>query len=175
MEGVQQQLGEAREQVAGAIDFMLDDLRQKWKELSGGPSVTEGLRGFVAAVDWSVRAIRRGWVAWQCCIGSAGARTQLPVLACRLPPLRCRRRRHSPAHHLPVQERWIQGLLAFHLTLLVVVVALRRVPYLHYFVFLGISESLGRWSGCCGDSPSLAQCLPCVCVVQLLVRHPCLL
>ncbi len=37
------------------------------------------------------------------------------------------------------QERWIQGLLAFHLTLLILVVALRRVPGFHFAVFMGIS------------------------------------
>ena len=59
MEGVQQQVGEVREQLAGAIDVVLADMRQKWRELSGGPGVTEGLQRFVAAVDWSVSAPRR--------------------------------------------------------------------------------------------------------------------
>lgn len=54
MEDVLQQVGDVREQLAGAIDVVLADLRQKWKELSGGPSVTEGIRQFIAAVDWSV-------------------------------------------------------------------------------------------------------------------------
>lgn len=48
------QVGDVRDQLAGAIDFVMADLRQKWKELSGGPSVTEGIKQFVAAVDWSV-------------------------------------------------------------------------------------------------------------------------
>lgn len=88
MEGVAQQVGDVREQVAGAIDVVLEDLRQKWKELSGGPSVTDGVKQFVAAVDWS--------------------------------------------------ERWIQGLLAFHLTLLILVILFRRIPYVHASVFFGI-------------------------------------
>ena len=44
-----------------------------------------------------------------------------------------------------MQERWIQGLLAFHLTLLILVVALRRLPGFHFAVFMGISECLS----CC--------------------------
>ena len=54
MESLQQQVADVREQAAEAIDFILADLRQKWKELSGGPSVTEGVRQFIAAVDWNV-------------------------------------------------------------------------------------------------------------------------
>ncbi|PSC68459.1 Transmembrane 18 isoform B [Micractinium conductrix] len=65
MEGVSQQVGEVREQLAGAMDVVLDDLRQKWRELSGGPSVTEGLKRFVAAVDWSERWIQ-GLLAFHC-------------------------------------------------------------------------------------------------------------
>lgn len=55
MEDVLQQVGDVREQLAGAIDYVMADLRQKWKEMSGGPSVTEGIKQFAAAVDWSVR------------------------------------------------------------------------------------------------------------------------
>ena len=60
MEALQQQLGDAREQLAGALEFVMADMRQKWAEMRGGPSVTEGLRAFVAAVDWSVSE----WSEW---------------------------------------------------------------------------------------------------------------
>ena len=39
------------------------------------------------------------------------------------------------------QERWIQGLLAFHCLLLIFVVAFRRLPGVHAAVFFGISKS----------------------------------
>lgn len=58
MDSLQQQLGDARQQLSGALDVVLSDLRQKFKELNGGPSVTEGLQRFVAAVDWSVSGLR---------------------------------------------------------------------------------------------------------------------
>lgn len=54
MEEVQRQLSDVRDQLGGALEFVMDDLRQKWRELSGGPSVSEGLKQFFHAVDWSV-------------------------------------------------------------------------------------------------------------------------
>lgn len=39
-----------------------------------------------------------------------------------------------------MQERWLQGLLAFHITLLLVVILFRRIPGVHGAVFVGISE-----------------------------------
>lgn len=61
----------------------------------------------------------------------------LPACLCSAPsaPPCCLR-------HATLQERWIQALLAFHLTLLILVVALRRVPGFHFAVFVGISEWL---------------------------------
>ncbi|PRW60822.1 Transmembrane 18 [Chlorella sorokiniana] len=103
MEDLGRQVTDVRDQAVQAIDMLLADLRQKWAELSGGPSMTEGLRRFIAAVDWS--------------------------------------------------ERWIQALLAFHLTLLILVVALRRVPGFHFAVFVGImpivycAERINRLAG----------------------------
>ena len=40
----------------------------------------------------------------------------------------------------PLQERWIQGLLAAHALLLVLAVAYRRNGYVQGSLFLGISE-----------------------------------
>lgn len=67
------QVWDAHGQAAQAIDMMLADLRQKWRELSGGPSMTEGLRRFVAAVDWSVsgtwcNVIGTEWRGPQLCV-----------------------------------------------------------------------------------------------------------
>lgn len=157
MEGLQAQVGEARDALAGALDYVLADVRQKWAEISGGPSVTDGLRQFVAAVDWSVRG---GWQP----VGVAGSQS---CSACGRPaagggqgaagsgpagrPAAARRRRPQPpptAARRP-QERWIQGLLAFHIGLLICVIALRRLPLFHGAVFLGISER--RW-GCWGGA-----------------------
>ncbi|EFN59942.1 hypothetical protein CHLNCDRAFT_133015 [Chlorella variabilis] len=87
MEEVQRQLSDVRDQLGGALEFVMDDLRQKWRELSGGPSVSEGLKQFFHAVDWS--------------------------------------------------ERWIQGLMAFHLLLLILVLLYRRFPVVHAAIFLG--------------------------------------
>jgi hypothetical protein len=39
-----------------------------------------------------------------------------------------------------VQERWIQGLLAFHFLLLLLVLLFRRIPGVHGAIFLGMSE-----------------------------------
>ncbi len=49
-----------------------------------------------------------------------------------------------------VQERWIQGLLAFHCFLLLVVILFRRLPYVHSAVFFGCSErlALGQHGQC---------------------------
>jgi hypothetical protein len=57
--------------------------------------------------------------------------------------------RHSHVTFHPLQERWIQGLLAFHLLLLILVVLYRRFPTVHAGIFLGMSEQ--------------PQCLPSVC------------
>ena len=67
MEDLGRQVMDVRDQAAQAIDFMLADLRQKWAELSGGPSMTEGLRRFIAAVDWSVSELLGGA---GCCCGN---------------------------------------------------------------------------------------------------------
>ena len=48
METWQQKLHEAHEEV-------LNDFREKWKQLSGGPSIIDSVLAFVAAVDWTVR------------------------------------------------------------------------------------------------------------------------
>lgn len=42
------------EQLAEASAFVLDDIKQKWKQMNGGPSVLDSLKEFAAAVDWSV-------------------------------------------------------------------------------------------------------------------------
>lgn len=68
---------------------------------------------------------------------------------------------HAPHSHPPcppcpphppgfVQERWIQGLLAFHCFLLLVVILFRRLPYVHGAVFFGCSErlALGQHGQC---------------------------
>ena len=68
MDDLGRQVRDAHGQAAQAIDMMLADLRQKWRELSGGPSMTEGLRRFVAAVDWSVSR----WEGCWCHASSAG-------------------------------------------------------------------------------------------------------
>lgn len=163
MEGLQAQVGEARDALAGALDYVLADVRQKWGEISGGPSVTDGLRAFVAAVDWSVsrragEGWREGWRAGAAAGGTAVPEKMQPTAgpscwpACRLPtdsPTDCRPTAARPTAR-GLQERWIQGLLAFHLGLLICVVALRRLPLFHGAVFLGISESveLGAGPGC---------------------------
>lgn len=67
MEDLGRQVMDVRDQAAQAIDVMLADLRQKWAELSGGPSMTEGLRRFIAAVDWSVSELLGGA---GCCCGN---------------------------------------------------------------------------------------------------------
>ena len=51
-------LDQLQQQLGAAADFVMDDIRQKWKEISGGPSMTDGLKAFAAAVDWRVRRRR---------------------------------------------------------------------------------------------------------------------
>ncbi len=43
-----------QEQVAEAHAEVINDIKDKFKQLSGGPSVFEGIKAFCAAVDWSV-------------------------------------------------------------------------------------------------------------------------
>jgi len=43
-----------QEQVAEAHAEVINDIKDKFKQLSGGPSVFEGLKAFCAAVNWSV-------------------------------------------------------------------------------------------------------------------------
>ncbi|KAL4856800.1 Nudix hydrolase 1 [Chlorella vulgaris] len=104
MDSLQQQLSDVRDQLGGALEFAMDDVRQKWKEMSGGPSVTEGLSQFVHAVDWS--------------------------------------------------ERWIQGLLAFHFLLLLLVLLFRRIPGVHGAIFLGMMP-LGIFTSALLSAPLL--------------------
>lgn len=51
-------LDSVRAQLGEAAEFVVNDLRQKWKEISGGPGVIEGLQAFVHAVDWTVSCRR---------------------------------------------------------------------------------------------------------------------
>lgn len=92
MDAVQQQLGDVRDQLGGALEFMMDDLRQKWREISGGPSVTDGILQFVHAVDWSVSSLKRACYGLICLVGRNTAmytsRGQLGSQRNAVPPLR---------------------------------------------------------------------------------------
>lgn len=44
---MQQQLGDAWE-------FVLNDIREKFRQLNGGPGILDSLMAFIAAVDWTV-------------------------------------------------------------------------------------------------------------------------
>lgn len=95
MEDLGRQVMDARDQAAQAIDMMLADLRQKWQELSGGPTMTEGLRRFIAAVDWSVR--RPACWEWSFC----SACICLEILAWHMPNHACTAARLL--HVMPLQ------------------------------------------------------------------------
>jgi hypothetical protein len=43
-----------QEQVGEAHAEVINDIKGKFKNISGGPSVIEGVKAFCAAVDWSV-------------------------------------------------------------------------------------------------------------------------
>lgn len=43
-----------QEQVAEAHAEVVNDIKGKFKQFSGGPSVFEGIKAFCAAVNWSV-------------------------------------------------------------------------------------------------------------------------
>lgn len=43
-----------QEQVAAAHQEVIDDIKSKWREISGGPSLIESVQAFAAAVDWTV-------------------------------------------------------------------------------------------------------------------------
>ncbi len=49
LEDWQHQLAEAHQMVIG-------DIKQRWREISGGPSIIESFNAFVAAVDWKVQS-----------------------------------------------------------------------------------------------------------------------
>lgn len=53
-------LDAVRTQLGEAAEFVMTDLRQKWRELSGGPSIKEALLQFVHAVDWTVSLAHDG-------------------------------------------------------------------------------------------------------------------
>lgn len=64
---------------------------------------------------------------------------------------------------IPPQERWIQGLLAFHVFLLLVVILFRRLPYVHAAVFFGCSERPGP-----ARAPASAASAVCGCALPFL-------
>ena len=49
MEKVQQEL-------QSAVQFVVNDVKEKFRQLNQGPAILDSLRAFSAAVDWSVRA-----------------------------------------------------------------------------------------------------------------------
>jgi hypothetical protein len=57
MEGAAGKLdwGQLKDQLADAAEFVLSDIREKWKTANGGPSMIEAFKAFAAAVDWTVR------------------------------------------------------------------------------------------------------------------------
>ena len=40
--------------LAEAVDGILAEIRQKWREAEGQPGMLDSLRSFAAAVDWTV-------------------------------------------------------------------------------------------------------------------------
>ena len=51
MEKVQQELH-------SAVQFVVDDVKEKFRQLNQGPAILDSLRAFTAAVNWSVRSYR---------------------------------------------------------------------------------------------------------------------
>lgn len=45
-----------QEQLQGAHAEVINDFKEKWREISGGPSIADTLTAFVSAVDWTVSA-----------------------------------------------------------------------------------------------------------------------
>ena len=43
-----------QEQVAEAHAEVINDIKSKFKQFNGGPSIFEGIKAFCTAVDWSV-------------------------------------------------------------------------------------------------------------------------
>lgn len=43
-----------QDQVAAAHAEVINDIKSKFAQLNGGPSVIEGVKAFCAAVDWNV-------------------------------------------------------------------------------------------------------------------------
>eukprot|EP00887_Chlorella_sp_A99_P003187 scaffold9.g3187.t1 len=50
-------LDAAQAAMGEAVELVMADIRAKYKELTGGPGVIEGVKAFAAAVDWSERWI----------------------------------------------------------------------------------------------------------------------
>jgi hypothetical protein len=53
-----------QDQVAEAHAEVINDIKGKFKQLSGGPSVFEGITAFYAAVDWSVSSKRNAMLSF---------------------------------------------------------------------------------------------------------------
>lgn len=116
-----------QDDLGGVLDFVINDLKSKWKEMSGGPSVFDSLKAFIAAVDWKVRPGG---------LGAGGCQLQAhpPCLERRPPQL---------------QERWLVGLLSFHALLLLTVIIFRKNWRVQGATFFGIGAppALGRHRG----------------------------
>lgn len=50
-------LEQLRDELGAAMEVVVNDVRQKWRELNQGPGVLDSLRAFAAAVDWTVRGV----------------------------------------------------------------------------------------------------------------------
>ncbi len=54
MEGLN--LEKVQQELRGAVQFVMNDIRDKFKQINQGPAILDSLKAFTAAVDWSVRS-----------------------------------------------------------------------------------------------------------------------
>lgn len=47
-------LSKLQDDIQSAISFVIDDIKQKFKQINDGPAILDSLQAFVAAVDWTV-------------------------------------------------------------------------------------------------------------------------
>ena len=116
-------MASGQEQVVSAHQEVIADIREKWTELNGGPSMIEGMKAFAAAVDWTVRG--KGL----CKVTGGNALPAWPVFD------------HVATSRRRLQEWWICGLLAFQLSLFAAVLLLRKNTTFIGVVFFALSGS----------------------------------
>lgn len=107
------------DELVGPLKDVFSDIKQKWREMQEEPPLWDVIMGFVHAIDWKA--------------SGSTAETHMSAVRHAWPELTCQ--------SMPVQERWIQVLVATEVLLLLTALLTRKRTTLQFFIFALAGES----------------------------------